>query len=153
MGWVTVSEQELKRVEVLSQVLDGSIATVVAALIGAGPALPELVIEGWLMGLLFAIPVANLRALAEHTLLPAHLSGAFASRTLPGSRVLSYFFNNQNYHFEHHLCPRVPWHALPQLHGLVMDSELAPQIAVARYRNVLAELMRFIVLGRPHATV
>lgn len=38
MGWVTVSVQELKRVEVLSQVLDGSIATVVAAaVLGISP--------------------------------------------------------------------------------------------------------------------
>lgn len=84
---------------------------------GLGP----LLVNGWLMGLPFAMLIGNIRGLAEHSMLdygplpdPLH-----STRTTLSTRLLSFFFNNQNFHLEHHLFPSVPWHNLERVHRLL----------------------------------
>lgn len=80
----------------------------------------RLVVHGWLGGLAFAIPIANLRGLAEHTWLEDS-SELRATRSLPSHPLIRFFFNNQNYHLEHHLFPGIPWYNLPAVHELLAD--------------------------------
>ena len=80
-----------------------------------------VLLNGWLMGGVFAVLIANFRGLAEHTQLwqtdppnPFH-----STRTTRSNAIISFFFNNQNYHLEHHLFPGVPWNNLPRMHQLL----------------------------------
>ena len=85
----------------------------------------------WLMALPFAMIVANLRALAEHTLLDADTDVFRAARTTLTSPLLEFFFNHQNYHLEHHLFPALPWHQLPAAHAAMRPvyAEHAPAVS------------------------
>jgi fatty acid desaturase len=81
----------------------------------------HIVADGWGWALPFAIVIGNLRGLAEHTQLlhddppdPFH-----STRSLISNWFVSFFFNNQNYHLEHHLFPSVPWNNLPKVHRLM----------------------------------
>ena len=99
------------------------------------PAAGAWLFDVWVAGLLFAIPIANVRGLAEHSFLDLDLSGGaelsgdshprdralHGTRSLPSNRLVSFFFCNQNYHLEHHLFPKVPWHNLPRLHHLLQS--------------------------------
>ena len=83
--------------------------------------LTEVVLYGWLAALPFAMVIANIRGLAEHTLLeqacpPDPLK---ATRTTLSHTVISFFFSNQNYHLEHHLFPTIPWYNLPGVHEVL----------------------------------
>jgi fatty acid desaturase len=100
-----------------------TIYSVVAAWCRQDPVIWSWVTYGWLGGLLVAVPIANVRGLAEHSFLrhddPPH--PLRSTRSLPSHRLVAFFFNNQNYHLEHHLFPRVPWYNLPRLHQLLQD--------------------------------
>jgi fatty acid desaturase len=81
----------------------------------------EVVANAWGWALPFAVLIANLRGLAEHTQLwhsepPDPLQ---STRSLESNRFISFFFNNQNYHLEHHLYPGIPWNHLPKVHRLM----------------------------------
>jgi len=83
----------------------------------------DLLINGWAMGIPFAILVANFRGLAEHTQLwhrdpPNPLK---STRTLKSNAFIRFFFNNQNHHLEHHLFPGAPWDSLDKIHDLLVD--------------------------------
>ena len=105
----------------------------------------DVVFNGWLMGLAAAIIVANVRGLAEHTILhhtdpPNQLKSTRAIRT---NAFVRFFFNNQNYHLEHHMYPMVPFHRLPELHARIRD-ELPPAYPSlwAAYREIVPALLR-----------
>jgi len=81
----------------------------------------ENLANGWAWGIPFAVIVANFRGLAEHTQLwhteppdPFH-----STRSLVSNSFISFFFNNQNYHLEHHLFPALPWNVLGKVHNLL----------------------------------
>ena len=107
----------------------------------------------WLGALAAASLIANVRGLAEHTLLPQGrpLNPFRATRSTVSNRVVSFFFNNQNYHLEHHLFPRVPWYNLPKLHELLSSSYRSRGAAVCL--GYLDYLSAAILYGPMHETI
>lgn len=58
-------------------------------------------------------PIAALRALTEH--LAPRPTDLASTRATAARRVGQLGWSNIDHHVEHHLCPQVPWHALPAL--------------------------------------
>lgn len=82
----------------------------------------DILLNGWIWALPFTVLIANFRGLAEHTQLhhdvppdPLH-----STRSLKSNRFISFFFNNQNHHLEHHIYPEVPWDNLSKVHALLL---------------------------------
>lgn len=106
----------------------------------------------WFGTLAAASIIANIRGLAEHTLLPQGIPpNPFRStRSTVSNRAVSFFFNNQNYHLEHHLFPRVPWYNLPELHEVLQSNYRLQQAAVCGgYLDYLSTALRY---GPMHET-
>ncbi len=80
----------------------------------------RVMLEAWLLPLLVAGQIANLRAIAEHGLTTSG-NELIDSRTVTTHPALSFFMCNINYHLEHHLYPGVPWYNLPKLHLLLQE--------------------------------
>lgn len=74
----------------------------------------------WLLPLLVAAILTQMRAIAEHG---ATTRGDVftATRTVVSNRFVSFMMGNINYHLEHHLFPAVPWYNLPKVHELLQD--------------------------------
>ncbi len=83
--------------------------------------LSHVLANGWALALPFAVVIANVRGLAEHTQLhhDSPPDPFRSTRSLESNRVVSFFFNNQNHHLEHHLFPGLPWNALGRVHALL----------------------------------
>ena len=91
----------------------------------------------WLIPLLLAGMIGNVRFWAEHTLtIPGH--PLTQSRTVTSNRVLSFLLTNANYHLEHHLFPGAPWYRLPAIHRLLQDEYRS--VGTMNYRSYLAFL-------------
>jgi fatty acid desaturase len=74
----------------------------------------------WLIPLLFAAILGNVRGWAEHT--QTRLGHPLTeTRTVTSSRLYSFLNINLNYHLEHHLFPAVPWYNLPKVHAILQD--------------------------------
>jgi fatty acid desaturase len=74
----------------------------------------------WLIPLLIAAQLTNVRGLAEHGLSTS--DNVFTeTRTVTSNRFVSFMMNNLNYHLDHHLFPGVPWYNLPKLHAILED--------------------------------
>jgi fatty acid desaturase len=96
----------------------GFIAAFAAFVLQAVPF--ELVWQMWLLPLLIAALLTQLRAVAEHGLTTK--GNVFtATRTVVSNRHVSYLMCNINFHLEHHLFPGVPWYNLPKAHQLLRD--------------------------------
>jgi fatty acid desaturase len=80
----------------------------------------RLMVEAWLLPLLVAGQIANIRAIAEHGL-TTNGNEMTDTRTVATHPVLSFLMCNINYHIEHHLYPGVPWYNLPKLHRLLQE--------------------------------
>ena len=80
----------------------------------------------------------RIRSISEHFGLPREheLNG---SRNIVAGPIESFIFSphNVNYHLAHHLFPSVPQHALPALHGALMENDV--------YRNYAHNNDSFIV--------
>ena len=108
--------------------------------------LTDLALVGWFGGLIAANVIANVRGLAEHTLLHQDdpPNALRTTRSLPSNAFISFFFNNQNYHLEHHLFPRVPWYSLPAVHRLLKPLYETEQAAVCgSYAQYLSSALRY----------
>lgn len=63
--------------------------------------------------------------------------------TFHAGPVFRFLYFNMNYHVEHHMFPMVPWHRLPELHGLIKDQCAPAYPSVwACYRDILPALRR-----------
>jgi fatty acid desaturase len=78
------------------------------------------VLRLWLIPLIIASQLTNIRGIAEHGLTTGG-NPFTASRTVLSNKVVSFFFCNLNYHLEHHLFPGVPWYNLPAVHALLRE--------------------------------
>ncbi|CAN1532756.1 DesA Fatty acid desaturase [Paracoccaceae bacterium] len=75
----------------------------------------------WLVPMLLGQPFLRLYLLAEHGDCP-RVANMFANtRTTFTNRVVRALTWNMPYHVEHHVWPAVPFHRLPEVHGLMRD--------------------------------
>jgi fatty acid desaturase len=106
-----------------------------------------LVVQLWVIPLLFAAVFVNVRGWAEHMMtVPGH--PLTQSRTITSNRVLSFLNINLNYHLEHHLFPAMPWYNLPRLHALLQDEYREAGASIYRsYLRFLGDAWRTGVHG------
>lgn len=101
-----------------------SIEVVLLLLLIAGVLLspiPQLLIHGWLIPMLFINTMVNIRGMSQHTLLEHEWDLIRGTRTILTNPVTRFFMCNENYHLEHHLYPAVPWYNLCRLHDELKD--------------------------------
>lgn len=107
----------------------------------------QWMVEGWLMPLLVAGQIANLRGIAEHGMTTGG-NEMTDTRTVATNPVLSFLMCNINYHIEHHLYPGVPWYKLPKVHELLQDEFRAAGSSVyTSYLDFLGDVARAIYHG------
>lgn len=65
------------------------------------------------------------------------------TRTILAGPITRLLHWNMNYHLEHHMYPTVPFHALPQLHGLIGPGCPAPyKSTFSAWREMLPTLIK-----------
>ena len=77
----------------------------------------------WLVPVLLGQPFLRLYLLAEHGDCPEVVNMFENTRTTFTTALMRWLAWNMPYHVEHHVWPTVPFHRLPQVHGL-MQAEL-----------------------------
>ena len=93
-----------------------------AIIVGGWVFLPaQVMVEGWLLPLLVAGQIANIRGIAEHGLTTGG-NELTDTRTVATNPVLSFLMCNINYHLEHHLYPGIPWYNLPKVHRILKEN-------------------------------
>jgi fatty acid desaturase len=73
----------------------------------------------WLVPVLLGQPVLRLYLLAEHGDCPEVANMFKNTRTTFTTRAVRWLAWNMPYHVEHHVWPTVPFHRLPEVHGLM----------------------------------
>ncbi|HVL56311.1 MAG TPA: fatty acid desaturase [Burkholderiaceae bacterium] len=108
----------------------------------------------WIVPRLIGEPVMRWMRVAEHVGCDYTADLRRNTRTTRPSLLLRGLFWNMSYHAEHHLCPAVPFHALPQLHREA-SQHLHPVGSgyLAVHREILSRTLehRFRRLIRPAA--
>jgi len=78
------------------------------------------IIKAWIIPLLIAGQLSNVRGIAEHGLMTA--GNEFTdTRTVLSNWFVSFMMCNLNYHLAHHLFPGVPWYNLRKVHELLKE--------------------------------
>ena len=83
----------------------------------------DLLLWAWLLPMLLGQPFLRLYLLAEHGDCPEVADMFRNTRTTLTTRAVRWLAWNMPYHVEHHVWPGVPFHRLPEVHGL-MRAEL-----------------------------
>lgn len=78
-----------------------------------------LVLWVWLVPVLLGQPFLRLYLLAEHGDCPEVVNMFENTRTTFTTALIRWLAWNMPYHVEHHVWPTVPFHRLPQVHGLI----------------------------------
>lgn len=94
----------------------------------------------WIIPLLIAAQLTNVRGLAEHAL-TTHNNVFTETRTVISNPFVSFMMSNLNYHLDHHLFPGVPWYYLPKLHSIMEDEYRAAGSSI--YNSYTAFLIDF----------
>lgn len=101
----------------------------------------------WLIPLLIAAQLTNVRGLAEHSL-TTHDNVFTETRTVTSNPFVSFMMNNLNYHLDHHLFPGVPWYNLPQLHAILKDEYKAAGSSIyTSYTGFLIDFFKVTFAG------
>ena len=101
----------------------------------------------WLLPLLFGQPFLRLFLLAEHTGCEESTNPEANTRTTLSNRWVRWLMWNMPYHAEHHVCPQVPFHQLPQLHGQLKSRW---QVVASGYRAFHRDLVSDFNSGSSH---
>lgn len=122
-------------------------ALIFSVVLGAFLLFPtSTIVRVWILPLLIAAQLTNIRGLAEHGMTTGG-NPFINTRTVISNRVVSFFMCNLNYHLEHHLFPGIPCYNLPKLHNLLR--EIYPRTASSVYRGYTSFLIDFFrVLAR-----
>jgi fatty acid desaturase len=97
----------------------------------------------WIIPRLVGEPVMRWIRIAEHAECAEGGDLRENTRTTKAYAWLHFLFWNMPYHAEHHLCPMVPFHALPRLHNKVGDKiECKGEGYVEVHAEVLHKLAR-----------
>jgi fatty acid desaturase len=100
----------------------------------------DVLIHAWLLPILPAGIMFNIRSLAAHGITDAS-DPLLASRSIDAHPVVRFFFRNENYHLEHHLFPEIPSYNLDRVHGLVFTR--MPRAATATsYTGFLQQFVK-----------
>jgi fatty acid desaturase len=75
----------------------------------------------WVVPVLLGQPFLRMYLLAEHGDCPRVANMFQNTRTTFTNRVVRWLAWNMPYHVEHHVWPAVPFHQLPQVHGLMRE--------------------------------
>ncbi|OYX25651.1 MAG: hypothetical protein B7Z10_05700 [Rhodobacterales bacterium 32-66-7] len=75
----------------------------------------------WLIPILLGQPFLRLYLLAEHGDCPRVANMFLNTRTTFTTGLVRWLAWNMPYHVEHHVWPAVPFHRLPEVHGLMKD--------------------------------
>ncbi|MDH3456053.1 MAG: fatty acid desaturase [Gemmatimonadota bacterium] len=104
-------------------------------------------VEGWLLPLIVAGQVANVRGIAEHGMTTSG-NELTDTRTVTTTPVLSFLICNINYHLEHHLYPGIPWYNLPRAHRILRENyRMAGSSVYTSYLTFLADFFKAVVHG------
>lgn len=114
-----VPQDELPRVYREARVMLSIYAMVGIVSVFAGS---TVLLTYWLIPRLMGEPVMRWIRVAEHTGCEEGGDLRRNTRTTLASKWFHLLFWNMSYHAEHHLCPAVPFHALPVLHNEVGGS-------------------------------
>jgi fatty acid desaturase len=113
-----------------------------------------LLIQAWLIPMIFINTLVNIRGMSQHTFLEHQSDTILGTRSILTNRVTAFFMCNENYHLEHHLYPGVPWYNLPRLHREIkadLAARGAPYIGsyLAFVRLFVRGSIRRSPIGRP----
>ena len=89
--------------------------------VAINPVLGPLVLWVWLVPVLLGQPFLRLYLLAEHGDCPKVANMFQNTRTTFTNRIVRFLAWNMPFHVEHHVWPQVPFHRLPELHGMMRD--------------------------------
>ena len=97
----------------------------------------------WIVPIVLGQPFLRLYLLAEHGRCP-RVSNMFENtRTTFTNRIVRKLAWNMPYHAEHHACPTVPFHRLPDLHRLVQPHLRETESGYGRFhRKFVSDLSR-----------
>ncbi len=127
-----VPKQRLRTIRTEAQVMLGLYAGVAAA--GFAWNLVEI-LTVWIVPLLLGQPFLRLYLLAEHGRCPRVANMFENTRTTFTNRMVRKLAWNMPYHAEHHACPTVPFHRLPDLHRLVQPHLRETEDGYARFHR------------------
>ncbi|WP_295079740.1 fatty acid desaturase [Tabrizicola sp.] len=130
-----IAEVRLMASLVMGRVADGFVAegakarvvaeargmAVVYGLAGVSLVWTDVVLWVWLVPVLLGQPFLRLYLLAEHGDCPEVANMFENTRTTFTTRAVRWLAWNMPYHVEHHVWPMVPFHRLPEVHGLMKD--------------------------------
>lgn len=111
-----LSDRALPRMEREARVL-----LVLYALVGLSLIWSSLLLWVWIVPVLLGQPFLRLYLLAEHGDCPFVANMFENTRTTFTNRIVRFLAWNMPYHVEHHVYPAVPFHRLPELHGLMRE--------------------------------
>lgn len=94
---------------------------VVYAVAGLSLVWTDLLLWVWLVPVLLGQPFLRLYLLAEHGDCPEVANMFENTRTTFTTRAVRWLAWNMPYHVEHHVWPTVPFHRLPEVHGMMKD--------------------------------
>ncbi len=81
----------------------------------------DVLVWVWVVPVLLGQPFLRLYLLAEHGDCPEVVNMFENTRTTFTTRMARWLAWNMPYHVEHHVWPTVPFHRLPEVHGLMKD--------------------------------
>lgn len=115
---------------------------VIVAAVYLGSILPALYIG--ILPTMYGAWLANYFGLTQHVGLAEDvLDHRLNSRTVYMNPVFRFLYWNMNYHVEHHMFPMVPYHALPQLHEIMLPDTPKPYASTIEvYREIVTTLIR-----------
>lgn len=109
------------------------------AMVAINPVLWPLFWWVWILPVLVGQPFLRLYLLAKHGDCPRVANMFENTRTTFTNRIVRFLAWNMPYHVEHHVWPAVPFHRLPEVHGMIKEElQVTAEGYVAFTREYLA---------------